>query len=86
MFTQSMYFRVSVIQNEVKDLANVSCEVPARDPSRSFRMTKLYFVSKTMDFSLLVVYFTSTLTVVPSLIWRILRPFCMVVMRMPLTL
>ena len=32
MFTQSMYFRVSVIQNEVKDLANVSCEVPARDP------------------------------------------------------
>ena len=31
MFTQSMYFRVSVIQNEVKDLANVSCEVPTRD-------------------------------------------------------
>ena len=28
MFTQSMYFRVSVIQNEVKDLTNVSCEVP----------------------------------------------------------
>lgn len=32
------------------------------------------------------VYFTSTLTIVPSLIWRILRPFCMVVMRMPLAL
>ena len=32
MFTQSMYFRVSVIQNEVKDLTNISYEVPARDP------------------------------------------------------
>ena len=33
MFTQSCDFSVSVIQNEVKDLVNVSCEVPARDPS-----------------------------------------------------
>ena len=42
MFTQSMYFRVSVIQNEVKDLTNVSCEVPARDPSHTFRMTRSF--------------------------------------------
>ena len=42
MFTQSMYFRVSVIQNEVRDLANVSCEVPARDPSHTFRMTRSF--------------------------------------------